>query len=39
MVGKERAKEKAKSRRVDPEDDPAYWAKVDRERMMRMDPP
>lgn len=39
MVGKERAKEKAKTRRIDPEDDPAYWAKKDRERMMRMDPP
>ena len=36
---KERAKEKAKSGLRDPQDDPAYWAKVDRERMLKMGPP
>lgn len=35
----EAAKEKAKSRLVDPQEDPAYWAEVDRQRMLRMDPP
>ena len=36
---KEAAKAKAKSRLVDPEDDPAYWAEMDRQRIKRMDPP
>jgi hypothetical protein len=36
---KERAKEKARSRLVDPEGDPAYWAGIDRQRIKRMDPP
>jgi len=38
VVQKERAKEKAKSSLRDPQDDPAYWAKVDQQRMLRMDP-
>ena len=38
-VQKSVAKEKAKSRQLDPEDDPAYYAELDRKRMQRMGPP
>ena len=38
-VQEERAKEQAKSGRLESEDDPAYYAELDRQRILRMDPP